>query len=514
MPTGDFITSAGEVIETIGYSSVTTTSDAPEPSTYGQPVVFSVHVAGVAAPVGTTPTGIVLLEFCHGATIQLTLDANGNASVVTPTGNEISDPAGSCAYTANYQGDATFLPSVSGSTLYKVNLANSTTTVGASPNPGYAGQAVTLTAQVVGVPSPTLGPGGTILPPGSVVATGTVQFYDGATAIGGAVTINAAGQASLTTNALALGLNTITAKYSGDTNLSMSTSVGVGETIVQVGTSTTLIVAPNPGIQNEPVTMGVSVAALAGLAAPYGSVTIYDGTNVLTTMTLPGASGTVASVSFTTSTLAAGTHSLTAVYKPLCFAVICAITDFTGSQSSVVSLVIAPQDFSIGANPPSITIETQYHKSMQLTLTPIGGFTAPISLSCAGTIPEWVTCEFAPQTVRLQGASVTPTLTIDTDAMLNYKSDARGAGWDGCVVLAGLLPVMLLGFVRRRRGLRGLAVMAVASVMAMAMTACSGQYPAHTEPGTYTITVQAQGTAVGASSPTVHTLDVTLVVTP
>jgi len=56
--------------------------------------------------------------------------------------------------------------------------------------------------------------------------------------------------------------------------------------------------------------------------------------------------------------------------------------------------------------------------------------------------------------------------------------------------------------------------MAVASVMAMAMTACSGQYPAHTEPGTYTITVQAEGTAVGASSPTTHTVDVTLVVTP
>jgi parallel beta-helix repeat protein len=511
----DFESSSATLTQTAGYQSVTTTSVSPEPSTYGQPTVFSVHVAGAVGSTGT-PSGTVQLVFCHGATINVTLDASGNGTAVTPTGNEISEPVGSCSYTANYQGDAYFFPSASASTPYVVTPSNSTTTVSGAPNPGYLGQVVTLSAQVAGVPSPTLGPGGVPLPPGAVVATGTVQFYDGTTAIGGAVTINAAGQASVTTSTLALGLHTITAKYSGDTNLNGSTSPGVVETIMLVPTSTTLIVAPNPGTQNLPVTMGVSVAALAGVAAPYGSVTIYDGTTVLTTLTLPGASGTVASVSFTTSKLAAGTHSLTAVYTPTCAAVICALTGFTGSQSSVVILVIQPQDFTISANPPSITIETEHHKSMQLALTSIGGFTAPVSLSCAGTIPMWVTCEFSPQTVQLQGASasVPATLTIDTDALLNYKSDARGVGLGGRVILAGLLPVMLLGFVRRRRGLRGLAMIAVASMMAMAMTACSGQYPAHTEPGTYTITVQAVGTTVGASSPTVHTLDVTLVVTP
>jgi len=94
--------------------------------------------------------------------------------------------------------------------------------------------------------------------------------------------------------------------------------------------------------------------------------------------------------------------------------------------------------------------------------------------------------------------------------LLDYKSDA---GLGGRVILAGLLPVMLIGF-RRRRGLRGLVVMAIASVIVMAMTACSGQYPPHTTPGTYTVTVQASGQTAGASAPTVHTLDVTLVVTP
>ena len=512
--TTEFLGSSATLTQVVGYQSVTTTSVAPEPSTYGQPTVFSVHVAGAVGSTGT-PTGTVQLEFCHGATINVTLDASGSGTAVTPTGNEISEPAGSCPYTANYLGDAFFFPSASASTPYVVTPANSTTTVSGAPNPGFVGQIVTLTAQVAGVPSPTLGPGGVLLPPGAQVATGTVQFYDGATAIGGAVTINAAGQASVTTSTLALGANTITAKYSGDANLNGSTSAGFIETIGLVPTTTALNVAPSPGTQNEPVTMSVNVTALAGVMMPYGSVTIYDGTNVLTTLTLPGGSGTISSVSFTTSTLAVGTHTLTAVYTPTCAAVICSLLGFTGSQSSVVTLVILPQDFTLNANPPSITIETEHHGSMTLGLTSIGGFAAPITLSCAGTIPEWVTCEFSPQQVVLPagGTNVPATLTIDTDALLNYKSDARGTGWGRGVVLAGLLPVMLIGF-RRRRGLRGLAVMAVASVMVMAMAACSGQYPAHTTPGTYTVTVQASGQTAGASAPTVHTLDVTLVVTP
>ncbi len=67
------------------------------------------------------------------------------------------------------------------------------------PSPSVVGQNVTLTAAV--------SPAG---------ATGTVQFQDGTTLLGGPQPVTDAGQAAVTTSSLAPGLHSITAVYSGD----------------------------------------------------------------------------------------------------------------------------------------------------------------------------------------------------------------------------------------------------------------------------------------------------------
>jgi hypothetical protein len=279
--------------------------------------------------------------------------------------------------------------------------------------------------------------------------------------------------------------------------------------IIRNNTSMTLIASPSPGYQNQPESLVATVANTTSGASPVGGVTFTDVTNgsvPLGTVVLSALTGTnLASATLITSGLAPGPHTIQAVFA--------GSLDFNASAATTVQVNILPQDFTITANPPSITIQTQHHASMPLTLSSIGGFTAQISLSCAGSVPKWVTCEFpnSPVSLTASAPQATATFTMDTDALLDYKSETRGVS--SRVVLAGLLPVLLLGFVRRRK-LRGLVLVAIVSVMAMAMTACSGQYPAHTEPGTYTVTVQASGQVVGAPAPTVHTLDVTLVVTP
>jgi hypothetical protein len=58
--------------------------------------------------------------------------------------------------------------------------------------------------------------------------TGTVTFYDGATAIGSPVTVSNS-TASLQTSSLAVGAHTITAVYSGDSNNAKSTSIAITE---------------------------------------------------------------------------------------------------------------------------------------------------------------------------------------------------------------------------------------------------------------------------------------------
>lgn len=101
--------------------------------------------------------------------------------------------------------------------------APTTTTLTSSPNPSTVGQAVTLTATVTGGGNP--------------VTTGTVTFTEGATTLAAPVPLNASGQATLSTSALAEGSHTITATYSG--TLTLLTSSG---TVTQ-----TVTVAPSGG---------------------------------------------------------------------------------------------------------------------------------------------------------------------------------------------------------------------------------------------------------------------------
>jgi hypothetical protein len=210
-------------------ATLITTTDTPNPSLYGQPVVFTAHVAAAAAN-ASTPTGYVLFTFCHGATVRSTLDANANVTFTTPLPGAVSDPAGACPYTASYQGDNIFASSTSAITDFTVLPAASTTTLAVQPNPAYIAQPVTLTATVQGIPSPTLGPGGVILPPGAQTPTGQLQFFADGNLLGTAAIAN--GIATLTTTSLTGGAHSLTAVYPGDANLTGSSSSPVSETII------------------------------------------------------------------------------------------------------------------------------------------------------------------------------------------------------------------------------------------------------------------------------------------
>ncbi|HXI29135.1 MAG TPA: MBG domain-containing protein, partial [Vicinamibacterales bacterium] len=90
-----------------------------------------------------------------------------------------------------------------------VTVAQSTTAVTSSSNPGLKGVAITLTATV----SPVA--------PSTAIPTGTVTFKDGATTIGTATL--AAGVAKITTASLAIGTHAITAAYGGSATFGAST---------------------------------------------------------------------------------------------------------------------------------------------------------------------------------------------------------------------------------------------------------------------------------------------------
>ncbi len=155
---------------------------------------------------------------------------------------------------------------------------------------------------------------------------------------------------------------------------------------------------------------------------------------------------------------------------------------------------------------------------MQLTLTSTGGWTGPITLTC-GSVPAWVTCELPASAVTLGADATLPVnFTIDTDQLLGFLASATPPSrpWQfSRITLAALLPLTLLGFARRRKALRSLLMLASLAVFLSGLTACGANlYPQHTAPGVYNIAVTATGTAVGATVPTTHTLNITLTVTP
>ena len=195
------------VTQTVTVASIGTTTSvgsSPNPSTYGQSVVFT---AAVSALSGTgTPTGTV--TFRDGTTTlgTSTLDANGIGTISTP---QLS--AGTHSITAQYNGDATYSGSSSSTLSHTVNKAATTTTLTSNRNPANGGQSVTFTAAV------------------SPAATGTVQFFDGTTLIGSAAL--SAGSASVSTSSLSAGTHSMTATYVGDANFTGSTSAVLTQTI-------------------------------------------------------------------------------------------------------------------------------------------------------------------------------------------------------------------------------------------------------------------------------------------
>jgi Bacterial Ig-like domain (group 3) len=163
------------------------------------------------------------------------------------------------------------------------------------------GQSVTLFAQLTGdVVSPT----------------GTVDFLDGATPLCSSRPLSGSAPsstASCTTTAFSVGSHGITAEYSGDATYDPQTTLPFSQTVGQAATSTAIASPTNPSVATQSVTVTATVAATApGGGTATGSVTFQDdGVDVTGCggQTLAGGTATC-----TTSTLAVGSHPLTALY--------------------------------------------------------------------------------------------------------------------------------------------------------------------------------------------------------
>jgi hypothetical protein len=81
------------------------------------------------------------------------------------------------------------------------------------------------------------------------------------------------------------------------------------------------------------------------------------------------------------------------------------------ASSTSSSVQVSVGDFSISATPSSVTISSGHQAVYTITLTPIGGLTGNVNLSCSGGPPN-TSCSVSPGVDNLQGNPITSTVTL------------------------------------------------------------------------------------------------------
>jgi hypothetical protein len=404
---GNFNGSSGSTNQTVNPASTTTSlSSSTNPSAFGQSVTFTATVA-VNAP-GTTavasPAGSVTFSDGSSSIGTVTVSTNNGVTTATLTTNALA--VGSHAISAAYSGDGSFSGS-SGSTNQAVNKAATSTTVGSSVNPSAYGQSVTFTATVsVNAPGTT-----------AVAApSGTVTFSDGSNSLGSVAvtTTNGVTTATLTTAALGVGSHTIAAAYSGDGSFNGS-SGSANQAVNKAATTTTLTSSVNPSLPGQSVTFTATVKVAApgttANGAPSGTVTFADNGTTIGTGTLSTSNG-VTSATFSTSSLAVGSHPITATYA--------GDGNFTGSSDALTQ--------SVDKIPVNVAVASSVNPSI---IGQAVTFTATVSPAASSNATPSGTVTFFDGTANLGTATLSGGHASITTSSLAIGSHTITAQYSG-----------------------------------------------------------------------------------
>jgi YVTN family beta-propeller protein len=345
-------------------------------------------------------------------------------------------------------------------------------TVASSLNPSTYTASVTFTAVV------------------SAGATGTITFMDGSTALGTATITGTT--ATLTTTTLATGTHPITAVYSGDANDNGVTSAVLSQVVNKATPGTGGIAAVTVVSNNNPSTFGQSVTLTATVpSGATGTVRFMDGSTLLGTATITGTTAT-----FTTTTLAIGSHPITAVYS--------GDSNFNGASSAGLSqVVLSPADFAVSATPALQIIPPGASTNYGISVTSVTApFTNPVTLAATG-LPTGATYSFFPAAVTPGTAGATSSLTVTVPKQAAAASQMRAIAPITLATL--LLPWMWVK--RKTSGPPRLLVWLLLSLATLGSVMGCGVGGYFSQPQqTYTITV------TGTSGSLMHSTTVTLTV--
>ncbi len=309
------------------------------------------------------------------------------------------------------------------------------------------------------------------------------------------------------------GLFTVQATYSGDTNNTPAQSNTIQVRVSPDLTTASVAASVSTAVVGTPVTFTARVAG--NFAVPGGPVQFLDGPTVIGTGTLDA----TGAASFTTSSLAVGTHVVSVAYA--------GNANFLPAVSAGVAVVITaagpplpagPQSFTLSVTPTPMTLGVGRTGVLQVTVTAVNGFAQPVALTCSG-LPYETGCTFVNAMIAPGGGSTTLQFTTAAPHTCGdpshpyFLGDNRGPGatrtlWAGLVLFAA-------GLFRVRRGTRraGLLVLLAGTLVGISMmSGCGNCTDLGTKPGSYSFTVSAsaQGGPVYVSASQVISVTMTI----
>ncbi|MGA7318045.1 MAG: Ig-like domain repeat protein [Silvibacterium sp.] len=459
------VTGVGTVTVTVSQPGNAGTASAT-PVTHSflvTPATLTVRANSVSRPYNTANPA-----FSYAITGLVNAD---NSSVVSGTAT-LTTTATTTSPAAQYP--ITFLTENLVAVNYTFTYVNATLTV-----TGGVAQAISFTAPA----NVTYG-----VPPIKLTATASSGL---------AVSFTVTGPAAVSGNTLMItgaGTVVVTASQAGNSDYAAATPVWQTIIVNQAASTITLNSSATSATLGAPVTFTAAVASSPG--TPTGRVEFANGTTVFGTTAL-NAQGIAA---YTTSTLTAGSHSITAAYS--------GDQNFAGSQAMLTQTVTAPA-FSLSADPTSLTLKRGESGQIKITLTPIGGYNGLLTLACAG-LPELASCSFNPTTLTANGSN-SKLSTVMTITTTGPNSGMVGLFKPNGPPLSGTTPTLLcwlpgglLGFVlvwqNRRRSPSTRRVMWLVTLFAATSGFIACGAPPSTPVGSSTITVTASGSGNSTQS--------------
>lgn len=252
--------------------------------------------------------------------------------------------------------------------------------------------------------------------------TGVVAQFNGNSGTFGPVNINV--------STLSPGTYTISYQYSGNANVNGFTDASTSLVVTQANTTTTLTSSSNPSTSGQSVTFTATVAdsSTGSSGTPTGSVTFQDGATTLALNVPVSTTAGVTKVTFTTSALAAGSHSLKATYS--------GDTNFTSSSGTLTQNVLSPPSISKAFG--AATVPLNGTTTLTFTVTNPGANPLALTgLAFTDTLPSGLVVATPPNASNTCGGTVTAAASSTSVSLSNGSITTPGASCTIAVSVTG-----------------------------------------------------------------------------